>query len=215
VLSTASAHRRTNFAWAIEGRVDACLSGHLLAAFRTVAACTHAFPHFTDPLTIRGALLANFGTLATSEFVMFRAEQHEMRGCSTGLSTSRHQREVLGFSVLTTGHQTMPDRGREAHLVTKEAFVDAAFHISVNAMNRLAPFILANFRFLLTERLLQDFRSLTGPRFEKRCSSMPASARLLALVPWISIFFPDHESDERANKKIQHSRVHHRRDGAG
>jgi hypothetical protein len=70
-------------------------SSHLLAAFGAATACIRAFPHFTYPLTICGALFTDLGALATGEFVKFRAEKHEMRGCPTNLGASHHQGEVL------------------------------------------------------------------------------------------------------------------------
>jgi hypothetical protein len=66
-----------------------------LAAFGAATACIRAFPHFTYPLTIRGALFTDFSAFATGEFVKFRAEKHEMRGCPTNLGASHHQGEVL------------------------------------------------------------------------------------------------------------------------
>lgn len=52
---------------------------HLSAACGTATTSIGAFPHLTNPLTIRGALLADFGAFATGEFVKVRAKQHEMR----------------------------------------------------------------------------------------------------------------------------------------
>jgi hypothetical protein len=49
--------------------VDAHSGSHLLATFGEATARIPAFPHFTYPLTIRGALFADLGALATGEFV--------------------------------------------------------------------------------------------------------------------------------------------------
>src|ERR1700730_11773629 len=112
---------------------------HLLAAFGAAAARIDAFPHFTYPLTIRGALFADHGALATGEFVKFRAEQHEMRGRPTYLGASHHQAEVLGFGMLTAGLQTVSHCGRQARLITAQTFGDAALHLFVDLMHRIAP----------------------------------------------------------------------------
>jgi hypothetical protein len=72
-----------------------------------VAASVHAIFHFADPLTIRGALCADLGAQATGAFVKFRADQHDVRGCSTDLGASHDQAEVLGFGMLTAELQTM------------------------------------------------------------------------------------------------------------
>jgi hypothetical protein len=118
-----------------------CPSGsHLLAAFGAAAARIDAFPHFTYPLTIRGALFADHGALATGEFVKFRAEQHEMRGRPAYLGASHHQAEVLGFGMLTTGLQTVSHCCRQARLITAQTFRDAALHLIVDLMHRIAPF---------------------------------------------------------------------------
>ena len=74
--------------------MDAHSGRHLLAAFGAATASIRAFPHFTYPFTIRGALFADLGAFATGEFVKFRAEQHEMRGCPTNLGASHHQGKV-------------------------------------------------------------------------------------------------------------------------
>jgi hypothetical protein len=63
----------------VDETVDAHSGSHLLAACGTATASIGAFPHLANPLTIRGALFADFGAFATGEFVKFRAEQHEMR----------------------------------------------------------------------------------------------------------------------------------------
>jgi hypothetical protein len=94
--------------------MDAHSGSHLLAAFGAAAARIHAFPHFTYPLAIRGALFADLGACATGEFVKFRAEQHEMRGRPAYLGASHHQAEVLGFGMLTAELQTMSHRRRQA-----------------------------------------------------------------------------------------------------
>ena len=72
--------------------MDAHSGSHLLAAFGAATARIHAFPHFTYPLTIRGALFTDLGAFATGEFVKFRAEQHEnarMSGISRRKPSSR------------------------------------------------------------------------------------------------------------------------------
>jgi hypothetical protein len=120
--------------------VDIHSGSHLLAAFGA-AACILAFPHFTYPLTICGALFTDLGACATGEFVKFRAEQHEMRGRPANLGASHHQGEVLGFGMLTADLQTMSHRHRQARLITAQTFGDAALHLIVDRMHRIAPFI--------------------------------------------------------------------------
>jgi hypothetical protein len=122
--------------------VDAHSGSHLLAAFGAATACIRAFPHFTYPLTIRGALFTDLGAFATSEFVKFRAEKHEMRGCPTNLGASHHQGEVLWFGMLTADLQTMAHRRRQARLITAQTFGDAALHLIVDLMHRIAPFTI-------------------------------------------------------------------------
>jgi hypothetical protein len=63
----------------VDETVDAHSGSHLSAACGTATTSIGAFPHLTNPLTIRGALLADFGAFATGEFVKVRAKQHEMR----------------------------------------------------------------------------------------------------------------------------------------
>jgi hypothetical protein len=113
-----------------------------LAAFGATTASIRAFPHFTYPLTIRGALFADLGACATGEFVKFRAEQHEMSGRPTNLGASHHQGEVLGFGMLTADLQTMSHRRRQARLITAQTFGDAALHLIVDHMHRIAPFTI-------------------------------------------------------------------------
>jgi hypothetical protein len=117
-------------------------SSHLLAAFGAATACIRAFPHFTYPLTIRGALFTDFSAFATGEFVKFRAEKHEMRGCPTNLGASHHQGEVLWFGMLTADLQTMAHRRRQARLITAQTFGDAALHLIFDLMHRIAPFTI-------------------------------------------------------------------------
>ena len=49
-------------------------------------------------------------------------------------------REVLGFGMLTADLQTMPHRRRKARLITAQTFGDAALHLIVDQMHRIAPF---------------------------------------------------------------------------
>jgi hypothetical protein len=107
-----------------------------LAAFGAAAACIDAFPHFTYPLTIRGALFADHGALATGEFVKVRAEQHKMRGRPTYLGASQHQAEVLGLDMLTASLQTVFHCRRQARLITAQTFGDATLHLIVDLMHR-------------------------------------------------------------------------------
>jgi hypothetical protein len=144
--------------------VDAHSGSHLLAAFGAATASIHTFPHFTYPLTIRGALFADLGAFATGEFVKFRAEQHEMRGRPTNLGASHHQGEVLWFGMLTAGLQTMPYRRRQARLITAQTFGDAALHLIVDLMHRIAPF--TNLCPALTGR---DIRETRVCCFSSRC----------------------------------------------
>jgi hypothetical protein len=120
--------------------VDVHSGSHRLATFGAATACIRAFPHFTYPLTIRSAFFTDLGAFATGEFVKFRAEKHEMRGCPTNLGASHHQGEVLGFGMLTADLQTMPHRRRKARLITAQTFGDAALHLIVDQMHRIAPF---------------------------------------------------------------------------
>jgi hypothetical protein len=94
--------------------VNANSGSHLLATFGAVAARVHAIFHFADPLTIRGTLCADLGGRATGAFVKFRADQHDVRGCSTDLGANHDQAEVLGFGMLTAELQTMSHRRRQA-----------------------------------------------------------------------------------------------------
>jgi hypothetical protein len=122
---------------------DAHSGSHLLAAFGAATASIHAFPHFTYPLTIRGAPFADLGALATGEFVKSRAEEHEMRGGPTNLGASHHQTEVLGFGMLAADLQTVSHRRRQASLITAQTFSDAALHLIVDQMHGIAPFKFA------------------------------------------------------------------------
>jgi hypothetical protein len=63
---------------------------HFLATLGAAPAGVHAFFHFTDSLTISGALFTNFTAYATSVFVKLRADQHEMSGCPADLGASHH-----------------------------------------------------------------------------------------------------------------------------
>jgi hypothetical protein len=123
--------------------VDAHSGSHLLADFGAATARIHAFPHFTYPLTICGALFADPGALATGEFVKFRAEQHEMRGRPTNLGASHHHAEVLGLGMLTADLQTVSHSRRQASLITAQTFGDAALHLIVGQMHGIAPFKFA------------------------------------------------------------------------
>jgi hypothetical protein len=113
-----------------------------LAAFGAAAARIDAFPHFPYPLTIRGALFADLGALATGEFVKLRAEQHELRGRPTYLGASHHQAEVLGFGMLAAGLQTVSHCRRQASLIAAQTFGNAALHLIVDR-HTIAPFTLS------------------------------------------------------------------------
>ena len=117
--------------------MDTHSGSHLLAACGTSTASIGAFPHLTNPLTIRGALFADFGAFATGEFVKFRAEQHEMRRRPTNLGASHHQGEVLGLGMLTADLQTMSHRRRQARLITAQTFGYAALHLIVDHWHRI------------------------------------------------------------------------------
>jgi hypothetical protein len=114
--------------------VDVHSGSHLLATFGAATACIRAFPHFTYPLTIRSAFFTDLGAFATGEFVKFRAEKHEMRGCPTNLGASHHQGEVLGFGMLTADLQTMPHRRRKARLIT--AREHSAMQLFISSLTR-------------------------------------------------------------------------------
>src|ERR1700732_4165836 len=116
---------------------DAHSGSHLLATFGAATASIGAFPHLTNPLTIRGALFADFGALATGEFVKVRAEQHEMRRRPTNLGASHHQGEVLGLGMLIADLQTMTHRRRQARLITAQTFGYAALHFIVDHRHRI------------------------------------------------------------------------------
>jgi hypothetical protein len=87
-------------------------SSHFLATLGAASASVHAFFHFTDSLTICGALITDFAAQATSAFVKFRSDQHEMSGCPANLGASHHQAEVLGLGMFTASLQTLPHRRR-------------------------------------------------------------------------------------------------------
>jgi hypothetical protein len=116
---------------------DAHSGSHLLAACGTATASIGAFPHLTNPLTIRGASFADFGAFTTGEFVKVRAEQHEMRRRPTNLGASHHQGEVLGLGMLTADLQTMTHRRRQARLITAQTFGYAALHLIVDHRHRI------------------------------------------------------------------------------
>lgn len=121
--------------------MNANSGSHLLATFGAVTASVYAIFHFADPLTICGALCADLGAQATSAFVKFRADQHDVRGCSTDLGASHDQAEVLGFGMLIADLQAMSHRRRQARLIAAQTFLDAAFHFRVDAMHMRAPFL--------------------------------------------------------------------------
>jgi hypothetical protein len=89
---------------------------HLLAAFGAATARIHAFPRFTYPLTIRGALFADPGACATCEFVKFRAEQHEMRGRPTDLGVLGAEVLRYAFLVVDSHHLLLADRALRLNL---------------------------------------------------------------------------------------------------
>jgi hypothetical protein len=117
--------------------VDAHSGSHLLAACGTATASIGAFPHLTNPLTISGALFADFSAFATGEFVKVRPKQHEMRRRPTKLGASHHQGEMLGFGMLTADLQTMSHRRRQARLITAQTFGYAALHLIVDHWHRI------------------------------------------------------------------------------
>jgi hypothetical protein len=113
-----------------------------LAACGAATASIGAFPHLTNPLTIRGALFADFGAFATSEFVKVRAEQHEMRRRPTNLGASHHQGEVLGLGMLTADLQTMTHRRRQARLIKRKHSAMQLFISSLIIGIGFAPFTI-------------------------------------------------------------------------
>ena len=126
--------------------VDANSGSHLPATFGAAAASIRAIFHLTDPLTIRCTMCADLGAEATGAVVKFRADQHDVRGCSTDLGASHDQAEVLGFGMLTADLQTMSHRRRQARLIAAQTFFDAAFHFSVDARQVRAPSELGKHR---------------------------------------------------------------------
>lgn len=66
-----------------------CLSGHLAAVLRAAAAGIDAFLHVAEALAVIGAFVADLRAFATNMFVVFGADEHEMRrGPECGLDAT-------------------------------------------------------------------------------------------------------------------------------
>lgn len=84
--------------------------------------------------------------------VVLGTDEHEMRRRPADLGARHHQREVLFFGVLTAQFQAVAHRGRKAHGIAAQAFVDAAFHFGAKVMHGgvLSSIRGARYRRLLT-----------------------------------------------------------------
>jgi hypothetical protein len=98
---------------------------HRTAGFRARPAHGDALLHVADPLAITRALIADFRAGTASQFVIRRADQHEMRRSPADFRAFHHQPEMSRLDMLAARFQAMTHGSLQTRLMAADALVNA------------------------------------------------------------------------------------------
>ena len=112
------------------------LCGHSRAACHALTTSLDARLHIAEPLTIDGALLANFRALPAEMPVMWGTDKHEMRGRAAEFGASRHQGEMGLRDMSAPDFKAMVKRHFGTDAIAGEAVIDAGLHFRTGVAHR-------------------------------------------------------------------------------
>lgn len=105
------------------------LGRHRMATFGTAPTRLDAILHSTDTLTITGAFGADLRTLLADVSMVWRFQQHEMRGGAAHLCARHHKLKMFRFDVGAAAFQTMSHRRPQTRAITAQTLVDTDLHL--------------------------------------------------------------------------------------